>query len=316
MVEFQELKIAPGGQELIIDVSVKDLKYYTDVYLDTILIDTQDTFVEYGPSKDSIIKGIFGKDYQGNFTKEDFKKSTGLGAYTLNYPSEASISSINSISILDSDDALMDGNLFSHPCKLLIYANDHTIEKEMSYNSLTKELKAYNIPILIKDGQTTINSIDIDIVDSTGKHWRDYILNAGGDSYTSKIDTICTMRPFVKRAKVVIDKSELPDLNNNLFFVYVKTKGTPAANTPCGMDNITTAGAVYNEYKVESDIVCNMYPKMEEECSIPKKFIDAILLVEALNLNIKSGKFNNAIWYFSKLKKAYSTTGSKCGCYG
>ena len=42
MVAFQELRITPDGQKLIIDVSVKDLEYYTNVYLDTIQIDTQD----------------------------------------------------------------------------------------------------------------------------------------------------------------------------------------------------------------------------------------------------------------------------------
>ena len=54
MVQFNELRITPDGQKLIIDVSVKDLEYYTNVYLDTIQIDTQDTFVESGPSSEVV----------------------------------------------------------------------------------------------------------------------------------------------------------------------------------------------------------------------------------------------------------------------
>ena len=46
MVQFNELRITPDNKELIIDVSVKDLDIYTNVYLDYIMIDNQDTFIE------------------------------------------------------------------------------------------------------------------------------------------------------------------------------------------------------------------------------------------------------------------------------
>lgn len=50
MVTFNELKITPDGQKLIIDVSIKDLPYYKNVYLESISIDTQDTYISSGPS--------------------------------------------------------------------------------------------------------------------------------------------------------------------------------------------------------------------------------------------------------------------------
>lgn len=50
MVQFNELRITPDGKILIIDVSVKNLSYFTDVYLDSISIDTQDTFINSGVS--------------------------------------------------------------------------------------------------------------------------------------------------------------------------------------------------------------------------------------------------------------------------
>ena len=37
MVQFNELRITPDNRELIIDVSVKDLDIYTNVYLDYII---------------------------------------------------------------------------------------------------------------------------------------------------------------------------------------------------------------------------------------------------------------------------------------
>ena len=54
MVQFNELRITPDNRELIIDVSVKDLDIYTNVYLDYIMIDNQDTFIEDGPSDNPI----------------------------------------------------------------------------------------------------------------------------------------------------------------------------------------------------------------------------------------------------------------------
>ena len=54
MVQFNELRITPDNKELIIDVSVKDLDIYTNVYLDYIMIDNQDTFIEDGPSDNPI----------------------------------------------------------------------------------------------------------------------------------------------------------------------------------------------------------------------------------------------------------------------
>ena len=58
MIQFNELRISQSGDRLIIDVSVKDLEYYTNVYLSEILIDTQDTYTESGPSSKAISKKI------------------------------------------------------------------------------------------------------------------------------------------------------------------------------------------------------------------------------------------------------------------
>lgn len=54
MVHFNELKITPNGKHLIIDVSVLNESYYDNVYLDSIVIDNQDTFTDNGPSSTPI----------------------------------------------------------------------------------------------------------------------------------------------------------------------------------------------------------------------------------------------------------------------
>ena len=51
MIQFNKLQINREGTKLTIDIAVKDLEYYNNVYIDSISIDTQDTFVNSGPSE-------------------------------------------------------------------------------------------------------------------------------------------------------------------------------------------------------------------------------------------------------------------------
>lgn len=189
MVTFQELRITPDGQNLIIDVSViRNPSYYQDVYLDNIQIDTQDTFIESGPSSktvyNTIIKGVEGKS-----------------------------------------------------------------------------LKSIRLK-----------------------------LNAG---------------------------DLLPSLNSNLFFVYVKVKGTPSADTPCGMDNITTLGVVFNFYPLYQHAF-NYIKELSNTCSIPKNFINYILQYKAFEFAIKTGHYTEAIKYWKKffMEIKNSAITSNCGCHG
>lgn len=54
MVDFNELRVSPDRKNLIIDVSIRDLSYYENVYIDSIIIDTQDTYIPSGPSNSPI----------------------------------------------------------------------------------------------------------------------------------------------------------------------------------------------------------------------------------------------------------------------
>lgn len=54
MIKWNELRVTQDGKELIIDGSVKDLEYYKDVYIEEVVIDSQDTYVPNGPSSKPI----------------------------------------------------------------------------------------------------------------------------------------------------------------------------------------------------------------------------------------------------------------------
>ena len=54
MLHFNELRITPDNRHLIIDVSVDKQDYFQDVILESIVIDTQDTYVPNGPSSNPV----------------------------------------------------------------------------------------------------------------------------------------------------------------------------------------------------------------------------------------------------------------------
>ena len=184
MIQFNELRINPEGTKLIIDVSVKNSMYYENVYIDTISIDTQDTFIDSGPSSNI--------------------------SYT---------------------------------------------------NTFEGDNKSVRLELGIRD--------------------------------------------------------HLPSLLDNMFFVWVRTKGIPDISTPCGEDNILTLGVTIALYPLYQQAF-SYIKELEKECVTPKGFINFILQLKALQIAIRTGHYIQAIKYwerfFKGLKKDVVT--NKCGCYG
>mgnify|MGYP000071302705 FL=1 len=74
MIQFNTLKITKDGKYLIINASVKNLSYYTNVLIGSIAIDNQDTYSASGPSSNPIYKHSFaGKDLVTNKDIAGFK---------------------------------------------------------------------------------------------------------------------------------------------------------------------------------------------------------------------------------------------------
>lgn len=74
MIQFNTLKITQDGKNLIINASVKNLSYYTNVLIGSIIIDNQDTYSASGPSSNPIYKHSFAsKDLVTNEDISGFK---------------------------------------------------------------------------------------------------------------------------------------------------------------------------------------------------------------------------------------------------
>lgn len=190
MVHFNELRITSDGRHLIIDVSVLSESYYKNVYIDSIVIDNQDTYVGSGPSSNPV--------YQ------------------------------------------------------------------------------YSVP------------------DVMSKLTKEYVSS--------------------KHVRLDLTPTDLP--LNGLLFVYVRTKGTPAADTPCGLDNITTLGTVTNMYPFYQQAM-NYIGELANNCSVPQNFTDYILKMKGLELAVRTGNYTDAIKFYNKFFNGKENTVIRkggCGC--
>ena len=251
MVTFNELRITPDGNTLIIDVAIKDLRYYDNVGLDTILIDTQDTFTAEGPSskavKFPIINSIGAESFEQEFgSTYDFKGALKEGfLYTFKVPNSTGEYTIN-------------GNLY--PAAKLT-TGIHKYEKGKLV-AATTPIKSYRIEVTKNDSTLTFK--------------------------------------------------------DNLLFVYVKTNGAPASDTPCGMDEETTLGVTLYHYPIYNAMM-NSIKELEKNCEVPKNFINSILRFKAFELAIDTEHYNQAIIYYNKFIKNINlntVTSNKCNCYG
>ena len=217
MIQFNELRITPDSKHLIIDASIDNSSYYDNVILDSIVIDTQDTYVANGPSSKPIYTYII--DTENNYN------------YTYSTPEDCSCN-----------------------------------------------------PVLSDDDKA-------------------YCLTYAGEQN--------------KHVRLILSAKDLGvSLNDNMFFVYAIATGTPAPDTPCGMDNSIIMNTVVNLYPVYQNTMCYLR-ELDSDCQVPKGFMDMILRLKAVELCIKTGNYNKAILYWKKffLGKTQIPT-YNCGCNG
>lgn len=114
----------------------------------------------------------------------------------------------------------------------------------------------------------------------------------------------------------ILDTDILCCLENTMFFIYVKTKGIPASDTPCGMDNEISVGAAVDAYNIYKKAL-NYIQEAYNECNIPKYFIDFILRWKAFQICLKTRDYPLAITYWNKFINSINITKTpNCGCYG
>lgn len=116
---------------------------------------------------------------------------------------------------------------------------------------------------------------------------------------------------------ITAKEMSLETFDNNMFFVYIMAKGTPAPDTPCGMDNEYILSVVIN-YRPIYNMIMGYIKELNSECNIPKGFIDMILRMKAFEIALKTGNYPTAIkWWEKFFKNKVSVSYKKgCGCNG
>ena len=277
MIEFQELRVSPDGKRLIIDASVKDLQYYDDVYIDAVIIDTQDTYVANGPSTNPIFSYEVQTlpDSEEEDSEEEDSEEDNLEDEDESTSEEEDTVSLASIAVIPGDGIVGD-----------IGGGATIIPGDDSEDEDTSE--------------DTSEDEDADTEDNTEDNTEDE-----SDEVNSSEE---------KRIRLELDSTTLGvSLTGTLFFVYVVAKGTPSADTPCGMDNQTVMGVVSNLHPFYRTMV-NYMKEIENDCDIPKGFIDSMLRFYALELSIRTGHYPLAVKYWNKFFKDTKSEILKTGC--
>lgn len=357
MVEFNKLQITPDGKGLEIDVSVKDLPYFQDVYLDKINIYNQDNYngdplysfdiasdestIVYAPSyyKPVEVACIMSKTINNEFPKIEIFRGDyfyGIDKYGERHSfeyigREYFGTDANSFEVIESKnpnalfaiykdagsgnyDFYMD--VFTDTPKDVeewVTKEDFIIEENTQIQIMSLTYFAPDTPLLPKHYQ--------------GVEWFFKLMMSvlGSQAGISmKIDFASLESKFqikklgVKNYKLFIkDVDILYNLNKDLLFVEVYTKGLPSLDTPCGLDINPTIGAVAWFRPILNKILSHT-KGITDRCEIPRSFMDFILLYRAFQLAIKTGNFKQAIKYWRMLfkKNLKDVITNKCTCHG
>lgn len=141
------------------------------------------------------------------------------------------------------------------------------------------------------------------------------------EGYTTQTDILLN-KPDIpedcKRLRLCLNSDDLnkTSLNDHIFFIYIITKGYPAPDTPCGMDNHTAMTIAVNMRPIYNKAM-GYIRELKSTCDIPRGFIDMILRLKAFNLSLRTGNYPVAIeqWKTFFKDKINVSSSKGCGCH-
>lgn len=106
-------------------------------------------------------------------------------------------------------------------------------------------------------------------------------------------------------------------LSKDLFFVYVKIKGTPDECTPCRLDEEVTLGVTFDENMLYQRVM-DYTKSLADTCNIPRGFINLILQWNAFKASVETEHYIPAIkfWKLMFANPVFNTITKNCGCHG
>lgn len=138
----------------------------------------------------------------------------------------------------------------------------------------------------------------------------DYIYEQVFDGEQRTADLVLTPQDFN-------EKFSKSNLSSNLFFVYVKVKGTPDSCTPCKLDEEVTLGVTFDEALLYQKVM-QFTRELNQECEIPQGMLDLILLWNGFKAAVETEHYIVAVDFWKRLFGENSTVNltKPCGCHG
>ena len=116
------------------------------------------------------------------------------------------------------------------------------------------------------------------------------------------------------------EKFSKSSFSSDLFFVYVKVKGTPDPCTPCRLDEEITLGVTFDDALLYQNVM-QFTKELADTCVTPKGFIDMILLWNGFKAAINTEHYIPAIDFWKKMFYGHHgmsglSSSKPCGCHG
>ena len=107
-------------------------------------------------------------------------------------------------------------------------------------------------------------------------------------------------------------------LSDKLLFVYIICRGAVGACTPCRLDEMTTLGVTFDTTLLYQAVM-QYTRELNEDCEIPKGFIDLIMLWNGFKAAVETEHYIPAIDFWKKMFRSSDgviRTFKGCGCHG
>ena len=140
MIQFNELRITQDGKNLIIDAQVQNISYYTDVYIDSIIIDSQNTFISSGASSSPLFKYTYDATTASTLGYVTLTSGGKLKGIRMTIP----YNSLGETSNLDKDLLFVYVTINGTPSSDTPYNMDLTYELGIVYNTYPFYLRGMN----------------------------------------------------------------------------------------------------------------------------------------------------------------------------
>ena len=326
MVVIDQLRITDDGNNLVLDAHVNKASYFNNVYIDKIAIDTQDTVLQTfsGPSENAIYsRDLVAKNEIYQITEEPIVL-TEHNLYD-NHRTEDGTGIKIETPVDENADTIINfgfrGEFTGNQLVLRVSGETSLETTEFLGTLIDAERNLWEFKGHINIGKSSYFLVHIyDVVDthhtfvSIEDTLNIYPLNFIYHIYKEY------SAETAKEIHLIINKNELLktiNLSENLLYVYIHASGYPSSDCPCRLDEEYTLGVTFDTGIIYNQMM-SYTKELADDCSVPKGFINMILLFEALKSSIETENYVSANKFFTKLSKiaTYQSSPKNCGCHG